>query len=156
MELEAVQQNYAGKLISIKHISYKERLEELNVFSLERKVEIYTIIFIWKFLEGFVPNFGIESYTKSRTGHPCKVSKNPASPSKYRTRYRNSLGFKSTKFFNISRDLNGVDVGLFKEKLDLLWSGVPDKHNSQQGTQLRAAATKSLIHQVPRIRKGFK
>lgn len=151
-ELEAIQRSYTKKIASMQHISYWERLKRLRLYSLERRRERYAIIYIWKILEGIVPNFGIESYTNKRTGRHCIVPRTPNLPSRCRTRYCNSLGFRGPQLFNILpkdlRDLHAVDVGVFKTRLDLFLSGVPDEPTSRQEAQMRAAASNSLMHQM--------
>ena len=49
-------------------MNYCERLEALNLKSQERRLERYWMLYTWKFLEGPVPNCGVDSYTSERNG----------------------------------------------------------------------------------------
>ncbi len=104
------------------------------------------------------PNFGIETYVNARTGRHCKVPKVPPTPSRARTEYCNSLGFRGTQLFNILpkylRDLH-VDANVFKKHLDAWLSKIPDEPTSRQETRMRAAASNSLIHQKPTTETGL-
>ena len=95
------------------------------------------MIYIWKILEGLAPNFGIESWSSPRTGRHCVVPKVPSSASRVRTKYCSSLGFKGTQLFNMLpktlRNLQGVDVDVFKKRLDILLSEIPDEPTGHSG-----------------------
>ena len=152
-ELEAVQRCFTRRIESMEGLSYWERLKELRLYSLERRRDRYAVIYIWKILEGLVPNFGITSYNNPRTGRHCTVPKVPTASSKVRTIYSNSLGFKGPQLFNSLpkdlRNLHGVGVEVFKKRLDALLSTIPDEPTSRQETQKRVAASNSLLHQRP-------
>ena len=136
-------------------MSYRDRLKKLQLYSLERRRERYVIIYIWKILEGLVPNFGIKYYTNDRTGRHCIVPKVPSTPSKFRTRYCNSLGFRGPQLFNTLpqklRNLHKVEVEVFKKEVDTLLSTIPDEPTARHEVQTRAAETNSLMHQLPRV-----
>lgn len=93
------------------------------------------MIYIWKILEGLVPNIGVESYIIPQTGCHCTIPSFPAIPSTVRTVYCNSLIFKGSQLFNALpkhlRYLHEVDV--FKKQL--LLSKVSDEPISWQETQ---------------------
>ncbi|WP_347046854.1 hypothetical protein, partial [Escherichia coli] len=93
----------------MKQLSYWERLKELRLYSLERRRERYAVIYVWKILEGLVPNFGIASYTNPRTGRHCTVPTVPTIQSKAGYIYCNSLGFKGPQLFNsLLKDLRDL------------------------------------------------
>ncbi|GAB1597390.1 hypothetical protein Ahia01_000015400, partial [Argonauta hians] len=120
--LESTQRRFTKAINSMKDLSYRERLRELKLYSLERRRERYSIIYIWKILQGIAPNFGIEGYTNPRTGRWCVIPRIPSLPSRTRTQYCNSLGFKGPRLFNALpqyiRDIQGDDVEVFKILLD--------------------------------------
>ncbi|GAB1600040.1 hypothetical protein Ahia01_000281500, partial [Argonauta hians] len=155
-ELEAAQRNFTRRIDSMQHATYWDRLKMLKLYSLERRRERYAIICVWKILEGLVPNFGISFYTNNRTGRHCQIPKLPTSSSRQRSRYCNSLGFKGPQLFNMLprelRDMKGVDVATFKSKLDLLLWSVPDEPTSHGESRTRAAASNSLLHQMPLLK----
>ena len=41
--------------------------------SQERRLEMYRMIYVWKIIEGLVPNCGIETITNERLGRFCKL-----------------------------------------------------------------------------------
>ena len=47
-EIEAVQRTFSSKIAGMKHLNYWKRLKELNLYSLQRRRERYTIIYVWK------------------------------------------------------------------------------------------------------------
>jgi hypothetical protein len=57
-DLEKIQRSFTKK--GLLDLSYKDRLHDLNVYSLERRREKYTILYIWKVLHGYYPNPGFE------------------------------------------------------------------------------------------------
>lgn len=83
-ELETIQGGYTKKIVSIQNISYWESLKLLKRFYLERKWW-YTVINVWKILEGLVTIIGIKYYCNTRTVCHWTASKIKISW-KYRTR----------------------------------------------------------------------
>ena len=151
-DLEVIQRHYTKRIHSVSHLGYWERLKELRLLSLERRRERYTVLYVWKILEGLVPNFGIDSCSSPRTGRRCIVPKIPSSSSRMRTQYCNSLGFRGPQLFNALpqriRDLRGVDISVFKASLDNFLTAVPDEPTPRGESRMRAAATNSLLHQM--------
>ena len=69
-QLESLQKSFLNGLPSLRHLNYWEKLQEVNLYSLERRRERYRILYTWNILEGNVPNFnyadrkgGIFGYT---------------------------------------------------------------------------------------------
>ena len=57
-------------------LEYSERLVSLKLYSLQRRRERYCIIYVWKIIEGLVPNFSkpiVCSYSERR-GRSCIIS----------------------------------------------------------------------------------
>ena len=54
--LEQVQRNFLRKISGISHLPYWDQLKELKLYSLERRRERYMIIYVWRIIEGQVPN----------------------------------------------------------------------------------------------------
>ena len=57
-------------------LDYNDRLVYLKLHSLQRRRERYCIIYVWKIIEGLVPNFSnaiVCSYS-DRRGRSCIVS----------------------------------------------------------------------------------
>ena len=109
-------------------MDYWVRLQHLQMYSQERRMERYRVIYTWKILESLAPNCGIEqSYDNSRLGRKVKI------PSLVRNGRRSvqtlrEQGFQinGARLFKKIRDIkyNQED---FKEALDSYLSGVPDQ-----------------------------
>ena len=54
--LEQVQRNFLRKISGISHLPYWDQLKELKLYFLERRRERYMIIYVWRIIEGQVPN----------------------------------------------------------------------------------------------------
>ena len=57
--IEKVQRSFTKRVKGLEGLSYWERLEKLNLYSLERRRERYVILYIWKSWYNFVPNLGL-------------------------------------------------------------------------------------------------
>ena len=55
--LEKVQSVFTMHIDGMHDLSYTERLKVLQIYSLQRRQDRYMAIYIWKILEGNVPNF---------------------------------------------------------------------------------------------------
>ena len=54
--LEQVQRNFIRKIKGIQHLSYWQQLQELSLYSLERRREHYILLYMWQIIVGNVPN----------------------------------------------------------------------------------------------------
>ena len=113
-------------------LDYWDQLKLLNLYSLQRRRERYICIYVWKILEGIVPNFGVEVVCNKRTGRYCKVPHiRTTAPCRIRTIRYNSMGVNGPRVFNslplILRNTSGCSVGSFKRALDNHLSAVPDE-----------------------------
>ena len=71
--IEKVQVSFIRKINGLHGLDYWQQLAKLNLYSLQRRRERYRIIYIWKVLEGIVPDFGIIPRSNNRTGRYCVV-----------------------------------------------------------------------------------
>ena len=55
-KLEGVQRFFTKRIEGVSHLTYWERLKQLNLMSLQRRRERYILIHVWKILYGLVPN----------------------------------------------------------------------------------------------------
>jgi hypothetical protein len=70
-KIEKLLKNFTAKIPSLKLLPYWERLKCLRMNSEQRRLERYKVIYVWKILQGLVPNCGIEaieSQTSARLG----------------------------------------------------------------------------------------
>ena len=59
LALEKLFYDFTSKIPELREESYWKRLQLLKMFSQERRLERYRIIYVWKILEGPVPNCGV-------------------------------------------------------------------------------------------------
>ena len=74
--VEKVQRSFTRFISGMAGLSYTERLTVLKLYSLQRRRERYIIIYVWKILEGLVPNLypPICTKTSDRRGRTCILS----------------------------------------------------------------------------------
>lgn len=146
-------QNYRGQ----DRPNYWERLESLRLYSLQRRRERYSIIYMWKVLRGLVPNPGIEYKVNDRTGiHICLPTIEKTSPPWLKRLRQNSFTFRGAQLFNcLPRELRKLDpiqsLDSYKSQLDKMLSCIPDQPTVSG--LLRPARSNSLVDQMCYIRK---
>ena len=71
--VENVQRSFTRFISGMAGLSYTERLTVLKLYSLQHRRERYIIIYVWKILEGLVPNLfpPICTKTSDRRGRTC-------------------------------------------------------------------------------------
>ena len=86
--IEMVQNSFLRKLPAIRHYVILAKLKTLKVYSQERRRERYTIIYIWRMLEGQVPCINsldggakVKSIWHIRRGRECQIQ--PSLPKEY-------------------------------------------------------------------------
>ena len=155
-EIEDIQKSFTRKIRCDKRGDYWERLNDLGLYSLQRRRERYRIIYTWKILENLVPNVGankIQSRTSIRNGRMCvvRLPLNSAS-SKVQGLVEASFAIHGGNLFNTLpksiRNLTNVDLSIFKRKLDGYLSSIADEPQSPGYTNRRRAASNSLIHMI--------
>ena len=149
--LESVARNFTSQIDGMEGKDYWERLQELHMYSQERRRERYQIIFLWKVAQGLVQGYHCEFYCSDRRGRLAAVNPHkPRAPAPVRKAREASLSVKGARLFNSIprslRDLNHGTVDTFKSGLDSWLSTIPDEP-SIPGRQ-RAAQTNSLLDQA--------
>ena len=130
--IEKVQVNYLRKISRIAHLDYWRQLHVLKLYSLQRRRERYICIYVWKIIEGIVPNFGIEITENRRRGRYCRVPlvKSQASHRAQTLRF-NSMSVRGPRVFNCLptslRNMSGCSVQTFKKELDKHLNKIPDE-----------------------------
>jgi hypothetical protein len=151
-KLESVARNFTSQVGGLEDLDYWERLAEPNMYSQERRIERYQIIYIWKVWQLLVRGYTLPFKQNPRRG--CLVELTPVTyaqcPSAVRHAQEASLRVKGAKLFNLLpmeiRGLDNVTVDMFKSSLDFWLGTVPDQPTIP-GRQ-RAAASNSLLDQV--------
>ena len=156
--LEEVQKSFTRKIRNRKNEDYWARLSSLHLYSLERRRERYRIIYVWKILEGMVPNLShnrIRTNTTIRNGRVCVIPlvKNNL-PAHLRSQREGSLSVNGPMLFNKLpthiRNLKNISLDGFKEKLDEYLHTIPDEPQCPGYTALRRAESNSLLHMIER------
>ena len=124
---------------------------------LQRQLERYKIIYVWKILEEKVPNCGLEWEQTEAKGRTVKLRPLKKVVTKLREA---SFQESGPKLFNnlpkSIRNLKNISVEEFKETLDKVISEVPDEPKVDGLTPAaltdRAEHSNSLLHQM----KGYR
>ena len=126
--IEAIQRTATSKIISISHLDYWQRLQELGLMSLQRRRERYVLIYMHKILHNLVPNdVGIEFYDNPRLGFKARVPPIPPHRSRL-SLFDSSFAVRGPSLWNlIPKTINTIQsFCLFKEKLDKFLLSYPD------------------------------
>ena len=153
--LEGVQRSFIRKIQGLQDLNYWEQLRYLKLYSLQRRRERYMIIYVWRIVEGQVPNVGsrqkgIRSTNHIRRGRTCIVGTlNKRAPCYVRHLKDASVTIHGTRLFNLLpadiRNLSGCNVDRFKNRLDRYLERVPDEPQIHGYTAQRRAESNSLI-----------
>ena len=152
-KIEDVQRHFSKKIDGMEGLSYRERLKKLRMYSQERRRDRYQCILIWKIAMNLVDGYKLEFINEgTRRGRECVVSDIVrSSPVTVRRARENSLSHKGARMFNLLppelRNISSDKIHHFKSKLDEYLKDIPDEPTSAEDG--RAAATNSLLHQIP-------
>ena len=147
--IEALFRSYTHRIPAISHLNYWERLSALKLYSQERRLERYRVIYTWKTIEGITPSVGITTCNSPRLGRFCKVpTLGRHSTGKIRTLRQNSPTVRGPQLFNSLppdiRNITGCATNIFKNKLDRYLSQIPDKPRTP-GYPMQAESN-SIVH----------
>ena len=78
IKLGALQRTLTSKIEGLQHLNYWGRLKELRLYSFQRRRERYLVIYVWKTLEGLVPDVGLEINNHIRKGRLCYIKRTKA------------------------------------------------------------------------------
>ena len=105
-ELENVQRSFTIRIDGLEDLNYWERLKDLKLYSLDRRREMYCIIYVWTILNDLAPNFKgglkiVRVYNSERNGITCVVPRTvPHATQKMETFRKNTLRIRGIKLFN--------------------------------------------------------
>ena len=118
-DMEKVQnlQKIFKKLPEVKYLNYCERLAHLKIYSQQRRMERYRVIYAWKILEGLIPNCGLQETISTRRGREIKIPLVKGS-GRIKTLREGSFQIHGGKLFdslpNKLRDLTKISIEDFK------------------------------------------
>ena len=142
--------------------NYWDHLTHLKLYSLQRRRERYTILHVWKILEGHVPNISGEGHggisklhsETHRNGRLCKIpalSRN--CPANIRQLREGSLTYHGPQLFNALpkdvRNTSNCNIDIFKRKVDSFLQKVADKPLVRGYTSGCLTESNSLTHMIP-------
>ena len=112
-------------------MNYLERLKILKLSSIQRRMERYRIIYIWKTVTGKVPNFGLTWDSNQRRGKMINIrTYRSDAPAHAKNLIDQSLGAHGGNLFNLLpveiRNFEGP-TDQFKALLDNFLTNIPDK-----------------------------
>ena len=163
-KVEKVLRDFSRRVPGIRDLCYWERLKTMGMNSEQRRLERYKIIYIWKIMEGFVPNCGVNwTNAEERRGRLCEVPKLKGSKEVQKCR-RQSFQMSGPKVWNsLPRNVRNVTkcgIEQFKEALDCFLTKVPDEPKTDGLTpgatdMISGRATNSLEYQCARRRETW-
>ena len=128
--LESVQRNFTSRISGLSELSYYQRLQKLNILSLQRRRERFIIIQMFKIINKLTPNdLNFEVHMSERRGLKVKVpSLNTKAPQRARSLYDASFGVVGPRLWNtLPRHLTLItDKSAFKTSLSRYLSTIPD------------------------------
>ena len=130
--IERLFYDFSSKIPDIREENYWMRLSQLQMYSQQRRMERYRIIYIWKILESYAPNCGIELARENiRIGRKCKIPcLKTNTRSGIQTLRESSFQINGARLFNsLPKHVREIRSNQedFKEALDLYLSNVPDE-----------------------------
>ena len=152
--IEKVQRNFTRQIEGMsgrQRPSYWDRLRLLNLSSLERRMERYKILTLYKILHGLVPNPNIQWQYNERRGFTINLPKANSTTSEPRRLIENSFGYHAGRVFNcLPPSLRMLDanpsLANFKARLDTFLNKIPDEPSIPGLT--RRAKSNSIIDQI--------
>ena len=133
--IENLQRIYTINTKGLENDDYWTRLRKMKLSSLERRFQRYRIIYIWKVMNGFVSDCGINWIIHPYKGrlvkiiHP-KMNANIKCSSKALSLWRQSLPVNGASLYNkmpqYIRDCTDMTIDCFKSRLDKYLKTIPD------------------------------
>ena len=129
--MECDQRSFTAKITSVAHLDYWKRLKSLGLMSLQRRRERYDIIYMWKILNGLVPNdLNITFHFNPRHGIRAVVpSHTKSSSAATKTLVDASFLVRGCNLWNsLPAEINtATSLSDFKHKLDQTLRYLPDQ-----------------------------
>ena len=99
--MENVQRAFTRKIQGMKDLDYWQRLEALDLMSLQRRRQRYELIHVWKIYQGLVPNCVEMEFQTGRLGVQAKTQKYPYwAEAKRASQLYNSFSFRAPRLWN--------------------------------------------------------
>ena len=73
-KIERLLKRWTSRIPTLRNLNYWQRLIELKMYSEQRRLERYRAIYVWKVLQGLVPNHGVfEARENEYLGRRCQL-----------------------------------------------------------------------------------
>ena len=73
-KVERLLKSWTSRIPTMRNLTYWQRLKEMKMYSEQRRLERYRVIYTWKVLQGLVPNPGIvEAQENEYLGRRCQI-----------------------------------------------------------------------------------
>ena len=131
MNIESIQRHFTSKIEGCNELSYWDRLSKLQLMSLQRRRERYTILHLYKIFTNTAPNeMNITYFHNQRRGVCAKVP--PVSKSaktKFQSKYDSSFAVFAPRLWNtLPKSIRAVDTFTrFKAALTRYMLSIPDE-----------------------------
>ena len=146
-------------------LSYAQRLQALNMYSVQRRHETYKIIYLYKIKCGLVPNIsehhGLQFYPNKRFGTSCWVPSFPLYNNRAIKARNASFALTASSLWNSLpkkiRNISEISVEAFKRRLDKVLKEFPDVPRcSSQGmyTDLNGRISNSIQDIAKKLKKS--
>ena len=156
MELEKVQRHFTRHIDGMREKSYWTRLQELNMYSVERRRERFVIIHMFRILHNLAPNPGIKFKQEGRNGILAEIPTIKTNVPYYIRKIRYELfTYIAPRLYNIlppelsafhpPNDGTNI-VHSFKTQLDKFLARIPDQPTVYG--EARAASSNSILDQI--------
>ena len=130
-KLEQLQRSFTRRIINMGSFNYWERLRELKIFSLQRRREKLTLVYVWKIKNKVVPNdINLEfCFNHRKSCIQAVVRPMPRVRGRLLTMFETSFQIKAAKLWNkIPNNITNIDnLSNFKKKLAEYIVLYPDK-----------------------------
>ena len=133
-----------------------EKLENLKMLSIQRRLQRYRVIYTWRVIEGLSPACGlvVTHGPETRLGRRCSADERGRS-----SIFNQTFQVQGSKLFNSIpkniRNLTGCRQEEFKEQLDIYLGTLQDQPASPgwipQGVSEAGTPSNSILHQKERL-----
>ena len=132
---EGLLKAYTKKISGCSNQNYWQRLKILKMLSSERRAERYKIMYIWKIINGLVPNLGLKwSSNNKRIGCLVEIPRLKEGSEHHKTMMEATIKIEGARLYNslpkILRTLI-CSKDRFKRLLDMFLEDVPDNPNGK-------------------------
>ena len=157
--IEAIQRTFPYKITEVQHLNNWERLHKLKLYSLQRRGELYIIIYIWKVTQHMV------LYIDGTMGHKINTRKHPRPGTQCVIRYptnrnpaqslqEDAITVFGPRLYNPLpkdlRDIESVKTRKIKFELDKFLELIPNQ--SKMSNYVSASGSNSILDQLTHLR----